>query len=341
LDAIWAGQKTRLTFTDPASPQAKQRINRLPATFSVINDSTGGNPAGKSSKSLLGSIGHTVSSAAQSVARGVSQAVSTVAGAVGSVAKVVRKDVRSTLRQPKLTDAAQRFADFSSSPLFAVGGPSESDIGQGALNDCYVLSALAAVAQTDPSLLRRVVTDLGDGTFAVRLMSGGAAAYYRVDATLPTLPGVTNRLAYAQMGQGASLWAPLVEKALALAWGGSYSSLDRGGWMTRVFGALGIAATTLAGGPALTLLALASQKLLAGNAVTIATRPRLSGNTLQLFENHAYTVESVQFDDSGRPAQFTLRNPYRWDGPGGDGVVTVDARTLARAMSGVVVGRLM
>lgn len=340
-DAIWAGRTTKLTFTDPKSPLAKQRINRLPAAFSVINSTE---PTAASlvmgTKSVLGSVGRTIGSAVSSVARTIASGASQVASTVKSaVTNAVRKDVRATLRQPSLTKMASRLVDYSSNPLFGAGGPREADIGQGALNDCYVLAALAAVVRTDPAIIRRVITDLGDGTYAVRLMTGGAASYFRVDASLPSLPGVTPRVAYAQLGEGSALWVPLVEKALALAWGGSYTKLDTGGWMTKVFSALGVAGATLAGGPSLGLLAVVGQKLDAGYAVTLATKPKLRGNAaLQLVENHAYAVENVAFNANGVPVSVTLRNPYNWDGAGG--VITVDALSVVRALNAVVTGKL-
>ena len=55
-----------------------------------------------------------------------------------------------------------------STPIF-VGEPSEKDVRQGGLGDCYLLAALAAVARTNPSRIKRMVTDNPDGeTVTVR-----------------------------------------------------------------------------------------------------------------------------------------------------------------------------
>src|SRR5688572_11579109 len=76
--------------------------------------------------------------------------------------------------------------NFSTQPLFAPTGPTQDDVDQGSLGDCYFLAPLAAIAKTNPDRIRQSVVELGDRTYAVRFHSGGTEQYVRVDADLPT-----------------------------------------------------------------------------------------------------------------------------------------------------------
>jgi hypothetical protein len=106
-------------------------------------------------------------------------------------------------------------------PLFGPGGPSEFDIFQGHGDDCYLLAALSANAKTNPEAIRRLVTDLGDGTFAVRFYRPGESKphYVRVDADLwmrvSSVDGSQKPL-YANFAESGAIWVPVVEKAFAL-----------------------------------------------------------------------------------------------------------------------------
>ena len=57
-------------------------------------------------------------------------------------------------------------------PLFAKGGAKMTDVAQGQLGDCYLMSALGAVAKTRPELLERMIVDNGDGTSTMSFESG-------------------------------------------------------------------------------------------------------------------------------------------------------------------------
>lgn len=112
-------------------------------------------------------------------------------------------------------------------------GMSAADVVQGALGDCWLVSALALVAER-PWLVRRLFVDAGGeadapllagGRYRVRLCLRGVWQVIAVDDTLPC-SAWSGRLAYASCRR-RQLWAPLVEKALAKAAGG-YARLTAG-----------------------------------------------------------------------------------------------------------------
>ncbi len=325
-DALWAGRKTRLSTPDLSPLEARRGVNRLPEVFSRANVAAA--PAGaRAVGSLVGKITGTVSEAWRPVEKGTNKAV---------------KSVRETLREPKLTKVAAGTADFTGNPLFSESGPTAADVSQGSLNNCYFLVTLAGTAAADPSVIRQTVTDLGDGTYAVRLIRGKTATYYRVDADLPVVSGTSRLPAYADLGRGNALWVALVEKAYALDRGGSYGRLDKGGWMSDVFASLGMRSKTVAPGTALAggpsgLMAMIAVQLAAGKIVTLGTKSALPDD-VPMVKNHAYVVESVIRDESGRATGLRLRNPWSWDGPAGDGIVNLDAKTVGRGVSALAIG---
>jgi hypothetical protein len=328
-DAFWAARRALLATPDLSPAEASRKVNRLPETFSRINvpPATAGGElmAGSTLDGISGSVSDAWKSTTKAVAK-------------------VTKSVRETLREPKLTRAASGYVDFTGKPLFSEAGPSPDDISQGLLNNCFLMVSLGGVASLDPSLLRQTITDLGDGTFAVRLMRGRTPVYYRVDADLPKLEGSTAQLAYADLGRDDALWVPLVEKAFAMSRGGSYAKLDRGGWMGDVFKALGLTTKTvglgaaLAGGPTGLLTSIALQ-MAADKIVTFGTRSKLPDGS-PLAPNHAYLVESVLRDESGTPIGLQLRNPWNFDGPNGDGRLTLTAESAARGLTALSIGAL-
>ena len=118
---------------------------------------------------------------------------------------------------------------FETHPLFAAGGPTMNDVFQGSVGDCYMMSTLSAIAKANPEVIRRMVVDLGDGTFAVRFYRNGQAQYVRVDADLWYDPS-SGKPIYAKLGSQGCLWVPIVEKAYAF-WRtlkGSYPSISGG-----------------------------------------------------------------------------------------------------------------
>lgn len=239
------------------------------------------------------------------------------------------------LPEPSITSDATTWANFSSDPLFPAGGPSENDIEQGTIGDCYFLSTLSSLAKVAPNVIRQSVVDLGDGTYAVRFQNDGASTYVRVDARLP-LYWAGSEPAYARLGQQNSLWVAIMEKAFAdyrTPQTSSYAAIN-GGAMSEAYNDLGCSSSddwTFANSTA--LAQYIQQQLKNGMSVTYATKT----DTAQLIGDHAYTVDSVQIDGSGNVTGITLRNPW---GPqaGNGGYVTVTPDQLFADLSDIAVG---
>ena len=86
------------------------------------------------------------------------------------------------LSDPAGTGATTRIANAS----FWGTGPTMSDINQGQVSDCFFLGAVQTLANNNPSSLRQMAVDLGDGTYAVQFKRGGTTTYVRVDGDLPS-----------------------------------------------------------------------------------------------------------------------------------------------------------
>ncbi len=157
----------------------------------------------------------------------------------------------------------QPLADVSYSvvrgSLFGSSGPQYTDVDQGNLGNCWLLSSFAAVAARYPNIIRSMITPAGSvvqngqtvNLYKVRFYDqSGTARYLTVDNRLP---GGGN---YYERVENGVLWASLAEKAYALANGlgyvksqsvgvNSYKSLEGGlptwalqaitGWSSEAF----------------------------------------------------------------------------------------------------------
>jgi uncharacterized lipoprotein NlpE involved in copper resistance len=218
--------------------------------------------------------------------------------------------------------------------------PSHADEDQGYLGDCYFISALGTLADSNPAAIQNMFINNGDGTYTVRFYTGtygvmygqsggisagftngvGTADYITVDSMLPVTAWGT--LAYADCGASDtnamnSLWIPLAEKAYA-QWNqtgkegrddtNSYQSIQ-GGWMATVDAqVLGHNATDYI--MTTTSQQVAINALAAHEAVTIGTGS-WSGTQDGLYANHAYAIIGYTINASN-PAMdtFTLYNPW-------------------------------
>ena len=63
--------------------------------------------------------------------------------------------------------------NFKTNPLFAYDGPSMDDVFQGEVGNCYFVAPLSAIAGANPEFIKKMVVDLGDGTYAVRFYRNG------------------------------------------------------------------------------------------------------------------------------------------------------------------------
>lgn len=239
----------------------------------------------------------------------------------------------SVLADPYLVNSAVRYEDFSDRPLFSKTGPTVSDITQGNLGDCYLLSSLASVAKTQPEILRNSIVDLGDGTYGVQFHTAFGSHFVHVDGKLPV--DAKGNLAFARLGGQQSTWVALYEKAYALDAGGnpSYSSIDSG-YMGDVYESLGMANQgVFKTESSKSLMAELQADLAAGQAVTFATGAKIQTG-VPLVANHAYLVDSVTVNSKGL-STVRLKNPWGTDGAGNDGkndgYVTLTADQAFRA----------
>lgn len=148
----------------------------------------------------------------------------------GNTSTPVSKELNGqSLADPDAEEGIFWSNNFSDKPLFGSGGPTADDIFQGGTGDCYFMARLSALADKSPEAIRKMVVDLGDGTYAVRFWRFGQAEYVRVDGDLYWDP-ISGKPTYAKLGKNDSIWAPIVEKAYAF-WRkklGSYDSISGG-----------------------------------------------------------------------------------------------------------------
>lgn len=233
--------------------------------------------------------------------------------------------------------------DLSHHPLFPSMGPGQDDIFQGDVGDCFFMARLSAIAKEDPEYIRNLVAPLGDGSYAVRLHRDGAEDYVRVDGDLWVKPD--GKVLYARPGREGAIWAPIVEKAFALARrdDASYPSIYGGSGSMRsnlryeqtttpiaeTYTKEEVAAWFHAGRPAgpikthvdqgvTALLAYIDGQQQLGNpmitgAVSGIKDTTSIGPTTYRRGQHVYQVERVLFDAGHHPTGLVLRDPYGYE----------------------------
>ena len=196
----------------------------------------------------------------------------------------------------------------ASGTLFGAGGPSYTDVYQGALGDCTLMASLAEVAARDPGIIQNMFIPDGDGTYTVRFYHNGAADYVTVNTVLPGGGNLDARV------HNGVLWVALAEKAIVeeneSGWlatlspkSNSYAAIDNGSTGTTVAYLSAITGMS-AGGYAInpTNVATAWQS---GKLIVL-----ISGNTSfphYIEHNHAYAM--VGYSGSGS-TPFLLFNPW-------------------------------
>lgn len=114
-------------------------------------------------------------------------------------------------------------SDRSVTPLFA-NEPSMADIKQGNLGDCYFISALNAIVEKDPQMIKNIMKDEGK-TVLVRFFSPitGKPVHVRVNKTVPVsyetgtnAQGERVETPRIICGARGALWVSMLEKAFAV-----------------------------------------------------------------------------------------------------------------------------
>ncbi len=102
-----------------------------------------------------------------------------------------------------------------SGPLFSVGGPSPYDVRQGEVGSCWLLAAMAATAQQQPQMIRRMFEHIEPDSYRVTFPAdNGAAPTATVSADVPFRWFASEPL-YA--AAHSATWVSLLEKAYAKA----------------------------------------------------------------------------------------------------------------------------
>lgn len=198
--------------------------------------------------------------------------------------------------------------DESGEVLFAPAGPGVSDVNQGAVGDCYIVSGLAGLANSHQGRdrLRGMIHDNGDGTYTVRFADGTET----VDGDLYT-SGVAET--YAKRNEGT--WAAIIEKAQAQHHGG-YQGIDGGYTDTALESMVGGEGAKLVLGSRSSEKAWATIQAAKRDGRPISASSRASTGITQetssggpeLIGGHSWTVMDTY--ESGGRRWVTIRNPW-------------------------------
>lgn len=204
--------------------------------------------------------------------------------------------------------------------------PSLGDISQGGLNDCFLFASMAAIVNSDPQRIVKMIKNNGNGTYTVTFKGIGvfSAATETVSADF-----AVNR--HGNVTDRKALWPLIIEKAYAKEKGG-LDKLDKGGNP-------GDAVDDLTDdGPSrfdpqdksadyiLGKLAAAMKNKFPTTVLSpkkedaSKEKKRMSDTTPGLHFWHAYTV--IDTDEKGR--RVKLFNPWGGDHPSGDGWISID-----------------
>ena len=205
--------------------------------------------------------------------------------------------------------------DYTGDPLFASAGPTYSDVKQGDLADCWLLSSLAAAAHASPEAIRQLVVDLGDGTFAVEL----SGKQYRVDSEFAVFEDNPDVRKYAKGGNERSLWVAVVEEAFAMKRGNDYENLNND---TPLF-----CLSTMGGEdalfPAFTSPSEVLKEINVPGIGAVFCTDLDDADVSVLTSGHCYAIVGMEFDSVGEPTDVTLYNPYGFGDGTDDGIVTL------------------
>lgn len=147
-------------------------------------------------------------------------------------------------RNPKVLQEHQRTTSFQKpGGRLYVNRVKPTDVGQGAVGDCFFLAAASAVAQHHPNVIRDAFTHHDDGTLSVRLFqrkegAGGQVKLepksVHIDRTAPlTKPGKETVYATTpprRSNRKVEQWPMLLEKAFASTGKQGYRTINEGGF---------------------------------------------------------------------------------------------------------------
>ncbi len=121
------------------------------------------------------------------------------------------------LTDPNITGYASGYERFEEQ-LF-VDAPALDDLDGREVKNTAFHTALSGLLANDASIISKMITPLGDGTFAVDFSSGDTEIVVRVDADIPLMNGSNSSTAAAGDNE---IWVDVLEKAYAQLPGMSY-----------------------------------------------------------------------------------------------------------------------
>ncbi len=236
-------------------------------------------------------------------------------------------------------------------PLFA-NGTNFEDVQQGQLGDCYVPSAVSALAFQTPEAFDNIIKDNGDGTYTVTFKEQDWNSGKFKDVPIKVDGDLYVRsFGGALYGHSANssdtkkmeLWFPLIEKAYA-AWKGSYNEIGNGGSSADVFEAL-------VGKPGqdVTITKSNHQRIFDIVKRAIDTKQPISAGTYGedqealytntgVYADHSYSV--IGYEETGGQKYVKLRNPWGESEPAGnganDGIFKLDLETFCKLYQDVM-----
>lgn len=242
------------------------------------------------------------------------------------------------LTSPDLLDPIPASGDvykvnFQDHLLFGRNGPQLDDVDQNRIPDCWLLAALGGIADQSPDTIRQAVTELGDGTYAVRFYRDGQEVFYRVDADLVTTSATGTALRNAGFGHDGSIWVAVIEKAYAFfrrdagthdaSVNLSGNQTDVGWYQSLGYGdssdaaqALGLTASTVDTTDYTNKTAYVTElkKQIDEGKLVVLYGPGAASdwtaNRSMRSGAHAWTVVGYTFDALGQATGVRVRNPY-------------------------------
>jgi hypothetical protein len=217
-----------------------------------------------------------------------------------------------------------------------------SDLNQGQLGDCFLISSIGELVLTDPSAITNMIKTNANGTETVTLYgtkAGGAVTSITSQLYAKT-ETVTNVFSSASVDNGASqdvlngvkeIWPQVLEEAVANL-GGGYASIANGGSPILAMEELtGKEASFLSQSQIATQLTVAKLQSLIAAGDMLVFDTSVSSATYNLVGSHAYMFEAMT--GSGSSAMVKLGNPWGFDQPN---LVPVSA--LSKAFAEVDIG---
>lgn len=198
---------------------------------------------------------------------------------------------------------------------------SVSDINQGQLGDCFLLSSIGEEALFHPSAITNMIHNNGNGTETVTLYtaSNGRLPTFSTTSFKVTTVTVNNVFSSESVDNGAKqdvvgnqkeIWPQVLEKAVATLDGG-YNAIAYGGTPLVAMEELTGQPTSYTA-PANLTLATLQKYVAAGDLIVMDTSSR-GGLPYGLVSDHAYMFDKLT--GTGSSAAVQLLNPWGTDQP--------------------------